>query len=63
MDEGNADDIGMPRMHAPYCQVGFLHIHRMRGLMLPRGMKAMLLTCDSRCSQVPWIDAGCSALD
>lgn len=31
MDERNADDIGMPRMHAPYCQVGFLHIHRMKG--------------------------------
>lgn len=31
MDEGSADNIGMPRMHGPYCQGGFLHIPRMKG--------------------------------
>lgn len=63
MDEGNADNTGMPRVHAPDCQVGFLHTHRIKGSHAVEGRKAMLLTCDSRCSQVPWIDAGCSALD
>lgn len=41
MDEGSASDIGMPRMNAPYCQVGFLRIG-WRGLMLLRRMKAVI---------------------
>lgn len=30
MIERNADGIGMPKMHAFYWQVGFLHMHRMK---------------------------------
>lgn len=31
MGEGSVDNTGIPRMHAPYCQVGFLHMHSMKG--------------------------------
>lgn len=31
MGEGSADNTGIPRMHAPYGQVGFLHMHSMKG--------------------------------
>lgn len=32
MDEGGADYIGMPRIHAPYCQMWFLNVHKDEGV-------------------------------
>lgn len=32
MDDGDAEYIGMPRTHVPYCQVWFLHIHKDEGV-------------------------------
>lgn len=60
MDEGGADYIGMPRIHAPYCQVWFLNIHKDEGVswfLAAEGNEGDVIDkYDSRCSQVPWID-------
>lgn len=57
---GGADYIGMPRIHAPYCQVWFLNIHKDEGVswfLAAEGNEGDVIDkCDSRCSQVPWID-------
>lgn len=31
MDKGSADNTGIPRMLAPFCQVGYLNMHSMKG--------------------------------
>lgn len=60
MDEVGADYIGMPRIHTPYCQVWFLNIYKDEGVtwfLAAEGNEGDVIDkCDSRCSQVPWID-------
>lgn len=57
MDERGADYIGMPRMHAPYCQVWFLSIHKgVSWFLAAEGNEGDVIDKCDRCSQVPWID-------